>query len=71
MHLFRSDFQTATWRRLTQTLEAELQQLRESNDVVSNDPVKTAVIRGQIKAVKKMLALPQDGSASQEAALDE
>ena len=67
--LKREDFSTPTWRRLTQHLEARLQALRERNDSTSNDQNKTAAIRGQIAAVKEILALqvsasPVDGQSN-------
>ena len=50
------DFRTGVWERLTKTLNAELERLRELNDV-RKDEISTAEIRGQIKAVKELLAL--------------
>lgn len=52
----RHDLQTDVWRRLTKTLSDELQRLRELNDHPKGE-VETASIRGQIKAVKELLAL--------------
>jgi hypothetical protein len=57
------DFHTAAWKRLAQRLEVRLQSLREDNDKPSNDELKTALIRGQIKAVKEILALPQESAS--------
>lgn len=54
LFLRREDFSTATWKRLTQELSAELQRLREMNDA-DMDPTRTASIRGQIKQVKNLL----------------
>lgn len=62
--LRQNDFRSETWKRLTKALEAELERLRESNDVKSLDVVDTAVIRGQIEAVKNILALGEQPSAS-------
>lgn len=63
-HLKREDFQSKTWKRLTQTLQEELQRLRELNDAPSLSPDKTALVRGQIKVVKELLDLPNtDGSS--------
>ncbi len=56
--LIRSDFHSDVWRRLTQTLEAEIQHLRELNDVQRTE-VSTASIRGQIEAMKRLLALAE------------
>lgn len=64
MHnLTSDDFRSATWRRLTQTLERRLELLRESNDDLSRDAVETAGIRGEIRAVKEILALGHRPSA--------
>jgi hypothetical protein len=45
-------------------LELRLQALRESNDVSSLTPEKTAGIRGQILEVKKLLALSEDSAGA-------
>jgi hypothetical protein len=58
------DFRSATWRRLTQTLEARIQELRELNDNPSFDEKKTAGIRGGIAELKRILALAEEASAS-------
>ena len=65
--LLPDDFRSATWRRLTKTLETELERLRESNDYVHNDAVMTASIRGQIEVIKEILALGRQPSASDRA----
>lgn len=56
--LRREDFATPTWKRLTQTLEAELQRLRELNDTEAS-PEKTATTRGRIAGIKKILSLAE------------
>lgn len=58
------DFRTNTWKRLTQTLNSRLQELRELNDSPSFGPEKTAQIRGGISELKKILALADEASAS-------
>jgi hypothetical protein len=65
------DFQTPTWKRLTQHLEDRLQALRELNDSQSFGPEKTAAIRGSIAEVKRILALASDASAGQAVAPEE
>ena len=57
----REDFQSGAWSRLTKTLQARLQELRELNDA-HRDIAGTAEIRGQIKAVKDILDLSKDSS---------
>lgn len=63
-HLRLEDLRSETWRRLTTHLQARLQELRESNDSPSCDADKTALIRGQIKAVKEILDLADSVSSS-------
>jgi len=67
----RHDFQTPTWKRLTQFLEERLQALRELNDSQSFGPEKTAAIRGSIAEVKRILALADGASAGQAVAPEE
>lgn len=59
------DFRSATWRRLTQALQKQLERLRELNDEPFRDAVATAGLRGEIKAVKQILALGLEPSASE------
>lgn len=63
-HLRAEDFRTETWKRLTKHLQERLQDLRESNDAPSFDAERTALIRGQIKAVKEILDLANLASSS-------
>lgn len=58
------DFRSQTWRRLTQTLEERLKELRELNDNPSFGPEKTALIRGGISELKKILSLAEQASLS-------
>ena len=58
------DFRTPTWKRLTQTLNDRIQELRELNDSPSFGPEKTAQLRGGIAELKKILALAEQASAS-------
>lgn len=51
------DFRSPTWRRFTQELQERLQVLRELNDSSANTEDKTALIRGQISEVKRLLSL--------------
>lgn len=62
--LRREDFLSPTWKRLTQTLEDRLKELRELNDVPSFGPEKTALIRGQISELKRILSLADPASLS-------
>ena len=58
------DFRSATWKRLTQTLEDRLQELRELNDNPSFSVEKTAQIRGGISELKRILSLAEQASLS-------
>lgn len=63
LHMLQpSDFQSKAWKRLTSSLHARLQELRESNDT-HVDPMQTAAIRGSIAEVKRILALDASASA--------
>ena len=46
------------WQALVQYVNAAIQDRREALDNPEQDPVKTAVVRGEIKALKELLALP-------------
>lgn len=58
------DFRSQTWKRLTQTLEDRLKELRELNDNPSFGTEKTALIRGGISELKKILSLAEHASLS-------
>lgn len=58
------DFHSPAWKRLTQTLEARLQELRELNDNPSFGAEKTALIRGGISELKRILSLSEEVSLS-------
>jgi len=59
-----ADFATVAWRHLKDDLRARLADLREQNDRASLTAEQTAVIRGRIAEVKRILDL--DGSSSTE-----
>ena len=50
------DFNTETWARLREYLEAELARLRARNDDNLSD-LETASLRGEIRRIKTLLAL--------------
>ena len=54
-----SEAESPLWQRLKAFFEAELQTLRERNDdsIKGEEPERTDNLRGQIKQVKKFLAL--------------
>lgn len=50
------DLISPTWARLRKHMEARLQSLRAKNDN-DLDPIATAKLRGEVKALKNLLAL--------------
>lgn len=58
------DFRSPAWRRLSQHVEARIDELRELNDSLSYGPEQTAAIRGGIAELKKILSLAEDASLS-------
>ncbi len=59
--LTAGDRQSALWRKLRKHLEQRLQDLRKKNDGNLSE-LATAALRGEIRAIKRMLALDaQDG----------
>ena len=57
------DRQSPTWKRLRAHIETQIAALREKNDSESLTPEKTAALRGEIKALKKLLALENPAPA--------
>lgn len=47
-----------TWIYVLSVLEKELETARTQNDSLSNDELRTASLRGQIKLLKKLVNLP-------------
>ena len=64
------DFHSQTWKRLSQHVDERIDELRKLNDG-PHDPVQTALIRGGIKELKKILALAEDVSAREAVSPDE
>lgn len=54
------DYQSPVWKKFVTDCEARLASLRTQNDG-ELDPVKTAVLRGRIREVKRILALDKPG----------
>lgn len=49
------ELESSVWLKLREFLQAELAERREYNDGQSLDAVQTAVVRGEIKMIKRML----------------
>jgi hypothetical protein len=62
MQMKIEDFRSETWKRLTQTLEERLEELRQLNDNPSLGVEQTALVRGGIKELKRILSLADDAS---------
>ena len=65
------DFLNQTWKRLSQHVEERVNELRKLNDNPSFGPDKTALIRGGISELQKILALADDASAGPAVSPDE
>jgi len=65
MHIKREDIASKTWKRLTQHIEERVDELRKLNDNPSFGTEKTALIRGGISELQKILALAEEASAGQ------
>ena len=50
---------SATWRYVRDVIELEIDTLRIKNDSPALSEAQTLVLRGKIKALKKVLALPE------------
>ena len=48
-----------TWIAVEEYLRAEIERQRDRNEAVTADAVKTATMRGRIKALREVLALPE------------
>lgn len=58
------DFRTPAWRRLSQHVNERIDELRKLNDNPSYGPEKTALIRGGISELSKILSLAEEASLS-------
>ena len=59
------DFSNPSWAQVKTYLEERIASLRQRNDAVELTEVQTAAVRGEIRALKLVLDLPQ--RAAQEA----
>ena len=48
-----------TWIAVEEYLRVEIERQRDRNEAVTADAVKTATMRGRIKALREVLALPE------------
>jgi hypothetical protein len=52
------DYNSPTWHQLRKWAEAQLQQARTKNDTVNLSDTETALLRGEIRFIKRFLDLP-------------
>jgi hypothetical protein len=53
-----TDYSSDTWHRLRKWAEAQLELARAKNDAVGLSDTETAALRGEIRALKRFLDLP-------------
>jgi len=53
------NFHSPDWHRVRKWAEAELERLRIKNDAVGLTDIETAALRGEIRAIKKLIGLPE------------
>jgi hypothetical protein len=58
------DFRSATWKRLSKTIQDRVDELRKLNDNPSYGAEQTALIRGGISELNKILSLAEEASLS-------
>lgn len=58
------DFRTPAWKRLSQHIGERIDELRKLNDNPSYGPEQTALIRGGISELSKILSLAEEASLS-------
>lgn len=59
------DFTSPTWRAIERFAQAQITVLRERNDSLTLDALRTAELRGRIQAFKELLALDKPAPAQQ------
>lgn len=52
------NFNSPEWHELRRWAEDQLQKCREKNDVVNLSDIDTALLRGEIRFIKRFLDLP-------------
>lgn len=66
-----TDFTSATWHQLRKWAEQELEKARTKNDAVGLSDIETAALRGEIRVLKRFLALPNEAARGVVAAPDD
>ena len=65
------DFQSPTWQHLRKWAEQQLTKAREKNDAVGLSETDTAALRGEIRALKRILDLPNAATRTLAASADD
>ncbi len=53
------DFTSPAWRQITEWAQDQLTRARERNDAAGLNEVDTALLRGEIRCLKRLLDLPK------------
>ena len=53
------DFQSPAWHLIRKWAEAEVSKCRQKNDALGLSVEETSALRGEIRAYKKLLGLPE------------
>lgn len=52
------DFQSSAWHQIRKWAEDEMAKCRQKNDALGLSGEETAALRGEIRALKKLIGLP-------------
>lgn len=61
------DFTNGTWSQIAAWANEQLQAARARNDAPDLTPEKTALLRGEIQFIKRLLGLPEAAARAQKA----
>jgi len=56
---FEINFHSPDWHRVRKWADVELERLRIKNDALGLTDTETAALRGEIRAIKKLIGLPE------------
>lgn len=56
------DFTSSTWNLLKKWADDQIRRAREKNDAVGLSDIETAALRGEIRALKRFLDLPNQAT---------
>jgi hypothetical protein len=64
--LDRTDLASPTWRKIKAHMEAKQAELRAKNDDPAKDAIATALLRGELRGIRNLLALGNPSPAVQD-----